>query len=91
LGELTTTGARPSFSATGTSSRNWPTPPTGGSTVVLFSSSSVANVDTTDAQRLGFTLIGAALVLLASGTTLLWARHQQPHTTAPTVGKPATA
>jgi uncharacterized membrane protein YccC len=63
--------------------------------VVLFSSSSVATVDITDAQRLGFTLAGAALVLLASGFTVLWARHQQPHTSAThatsAVGKPAPA
>jgi len=45
--------------------------------VVLFSSTSVADVDTTDAKRLTLTLIGAALVLLASGITLLWARYQQ--------------
>jgi uncharacterized membrane protein YccC len=47
--------------------------------VVLFSSTSVADVDTTDAKRLTLTLIGAALVLLASGITLLWARYQQAH------------
>lgn len=39
-------------------------------TVVLFTSTSIADVTTTDAQRLGFTLIGAALILLASGITL---------------------
>ena len=42
-------------------------------TVVLFTSVSIADVTTTDAQRLGFTLIGAALILLASGITLGWA------------------
>jgi len=45
--------------------------------VVVFSSTSVVNVELTDAQRLSFTLIGAGLVLLASGITVLWARHQQ--------------
>ena len=45
--------------------------------VVLFSSTSVADVPSTDAKRLTLTLIGAALVLLASGITLLWARYQQ--------------
>ena len=48
--------------------------------VVVFSSTSVAEVETTDAKRLTLTLIGAALVLLASGITLLWARYQQTHT-----------
>jgi len=47
--------------------------------VVLFSSTSVADVPSTDAKRLTLTLIGAALVLLASGITLLWARYQQTH------------
>ena len=47
--------------------------------VVVFSSTSAADVDTTDAKRLTLTLIGAALVLLASGITLLWARYQQTH------------
>ena len=48
-------------------------------TVVLFTSTSIADVPTTDAQRLGFTLIGAALILLASGITLGWAHYQQTH------------
>ena len=48
-------------------------------TVVLFTSSSIADVDVTAAERLGFTLIAAALILLASGTALGWARYQQAH------------
>jgi heme/copper-type cytochrome/quinol oxidase subunit 3 len=48
-------------------------------TVVLFSSTSIADVTTTDAQRLGFTLIGSALILLASGITVWWAHYQQTH------------
>ena len=48
-------------------------------TVVLFTSTSIADVTTTDAQRVGFTLIGAALILLASGITLRWAHYQQTH------------
>ena len=48
-------------------------------TVVLFTSASIADVTTTDAQRLGFTLICAALILLASGITLVWAHYQQAH------------
>ena len=47
--------------------------------IVLFSSSSIATVTQTDRQRLGFTLIGAALVLLASGIAVAWARYQQTH------------
>jgi hypothetical protein len=42
-------------------------------TVVLFTSTSIADVPTTDRQRLAFTLIGAALILLASGIALGWA------------------
>jgi uncharacterized membrane protein YccC len=52
-------------------------------TVVLFTSSSIADVTTTDAQRLAFTLIGAALILLASGIALGWARYQQSHRIGP--------
>jgi heme/copper-type cytochrome/quinol oxidase subunit 3 len=48
-------------------------------TVVLFTSTSIADVTTTDAQRLGFTLIGSALILLASGITVWWAHYQQAH------------
>jgi len=40
--------------------------------VVLFTSTSIADVDTTDAQRLGFTVIALALILLASGIGLGW-------------------
>ncbi len=47
--------------------------------VVLFTSTSIADVATTEAQRLGFTLIGAALVLLASAIALGWAHYQQAH------------
>ena len=47
--------------------------------VVLFTSTSIADVDKTDAQRLVFTLIGGALVLVASGITLGSARYQQAH------------
>jgi hypothetical protein len=35
----------------------------------------------TDAERLGFTLIGGALVLLSSTIALGWARFQQAHRT----------
>jgi len=45
--------------------------------VVLFSSSSIATVTKTDRERLVFTLIGAALVLLASGIAVGWAHYQQ--------------
>ena len=41
-------------------------------TVVLFTSASIADVTTTDAQRLAFTQIAAALILLASAITLGW-------------------
>jgi hypothetical protein len=44
--------------------------------VAVFSSTSVVNVELTNAQRLSFTLIGAGLVLLASGILVLWARRQ---------------
>jgi uncharacterized membrane protein YccC len=46
--------------------------------IVLFTSSSIADVPKTDAQRLGFTLIGCALILLASGIALGWAHYQKP-------------
>jgi hypothetical protein len=48
-------------------------------TVVLFTSTSIADVKPTDAQRLGFTVIGLALTLLASGIALGWAHYQQAH------------
>ena len=51
--------------------------------IVLFTSTSGAGVDITDAQRLLDTLVGAALVLLASAITVLWARHQQTHPVDP--------
>jgi hypothetical protein len=47
--------------------------------VVLFTSTSIADVKTTDAQRLAFTVIGIALTLLASGIALGWAHYQQAH------------
>ena len=45
-------------------------------TVVLFTSSSIADVPTTDTQWLVFTAIRLALILLASGVALGWARYQ---------------
>jgi hypothetical protein len=42
-------------------------------------STSIADVKTTDAQRLGFTVIGLALILLASGIALGWAHYLQVH------------
>jgi hypothetical protein len=53
-------------------------------TVVLFTSTSIADVANTDRQRLTFTLIGSALVLLASGITLVWTRYQLAHPSAAT-------
>jgi uncharacterized membrane protein YccC len=47
--------------------------------VVLFTSTSIADVKITDAQRLAFTTIGLALILLASGIALAWAHYQQAH------------
>ena len=41
--------------------------------VVLFTSSGIADVVITDAARLGFTLIGGALVLLATAIAQAWA------------------
>ena len=46
-------------------------------TVVLFSATSIADVKTTGRERLAFTLLGGALVLLASGIALGWAHYQQ--------------
>jgi hypothetical protein len=51
-------------------------------TVVLFTATSIADVHKTDAQRLVFTLIGCALILLASGIALGWAHYQQAHPSA---------
>ena len=45
---------------------------------VLFTSVS-SDVATSAEQRVVDTLIGAALVLLASAITMLWARQQQTH------------
>ena len=53
-------------------------------TVVLFTATSIADVHKTDAQRLVFTLIGCALILLASGIALGWAHYQQTHSPTPT-------
>lgn len=47
--------------------------------VVLFTSTSIADVSKTGLQRLAFTLIGLAIILLASGVALGWARYQQAH------------
>jgi uncharacterized membrane protein YccC len=53
--------------------------------VVLFSSTSIADVATTDAQRLEFTLIAGALILLASGIAVGWAHYQRAHRPMPAV------
>jgi hypothetical protein len=53
--------------------------------VVLFTSTSIADVHKTDAQRLAFTVIGCALILLASAITLGWAHHQQAQSPAAAV------
>ena len=53
-------------------------------TVVLFSSTSIANVPATDAERLAFTLIAATLVLLSSAIAVAWTHYQQTQTPAPT-------
>ena len=47
--------------------------------VVLFTSTSIADANITAAQRLGLTVIGLALILLASGITLAWTYYQQAH------------
>lgn len=57
-------------------------------TMVLFNSTGVTNVDKTDAERLGFTLTAAALILLASGITLGWAHYQQAHSGSPADSQP---
>ena len=46
---------------------------------LLFTSASIADVPATDAQRLAFTLIAAALILLTSAITLGWSHYQQAH------------
>ena len=48
--------------------------------VIMFDTASLADVAKTDAQRLAFTLIAAALVLLASAITVAWAHYQQSQT-----------
>jgi len=45
---------------------------------VLFTSV-ISDVATSAEQRVVDTLVGAALVLLASAITVLWARQQQAH------------
>ncbi len=47
--------------------------------VVLLTSTSIADVEKTDAARLAAVLIGGALVLLATGITLGWAHYQPAH------------
>ena len=63
-------------------------------TVVLFTATSIADVHKTDAQRLVFTLIGCAFILLASGIAIGWARYRQTHVIDPvnpeTGAQPAT-
>lgn len=54
------------------------------SAVVLFTATSIADVHKTAAERLGFSLIGIAFVLAASGITLGWAHYQQTHPATPT-------
>jgi hypothetical protein len=53
--------------------------------VVLFTSTSIADVKITDAQRLAFTTIGLTLILLASGIALGWAHYQQAHSSSAAV------
>jgi hypothetical protein len=50
--------------------------------LVLFSSSSIAEVPKTDAQRLAFALIAVGLALVASAITVFWARYQETHPSA---------
>jgi hypothetical protein len=60
--------------------------------LVLFSSTSIADVPKTDAQRLAFAIVALALALLASAVTVVWARYQQTHPapeTAAPLGQPA--
>ena len=59
-------------------------------TVVLFTSASIADVPATDAQRLGFTLIAAALILLASAITLGWSRTSRPTACQPRLNRNLT-
>ena len=54
------------------------------SAVVLFTATSIADVHKTAAERLGFSLVGIALLLTASGITLGWAHYQQTHPATPT-------
>ena len=58
--------------------------------VVLFTSTSIADVKTTDVQRLGLTVIGLALTLLAAAIALGWAHYQQAHpSVAPAAVEPS--
>jgi len=50
--------------------------------VALASSTSIANVDKTDAQPPASTLIAAGLVLLASAIAVIWARYQATTSTS---------
>jgi hypothetical protein len=52
--------------------------------LVLFSSTSIADVPKTDAQRLAFALVAVGLALIASAVTLVWAHYQQTDTPAET-------
>ena len=54
--------------------------------LVLFSSTSIADVHKTDAQRLAFALVAVGLALIASAVTVVWAHYQQTHTPAETAG-----
>jgi len=54
--------------------------------IVLFSSSSIADVTTTDKHRLAFTLLGSGLVLVASGLAVAWAHYQEAHPVSPVSG-----
>ena len=47
--------------------------------IVVFSSASIADVPSTDRHRVVFTLVGAALVLIASALAVGWAHYQESH------------
>jgi len=50
--------------------------------IVVFSSASIADVPSTDRHRVVFTLVGAALVLIASALAVGWAHYQETHPVA---------